>query len=271
MHLIPHRSAQSDPVIPDPEIQGGIELDPTCSFLILMSDGLYKSLEDALGLVHINREIASMVATEFSQQTTLNGVAQAVVDRVVRLHHDACTTANDHRRQLCQKRDDMLLLVRNFSYPLPNSITSPSISSLPPLSIHIPSPVNSPSKSPPPTLGVASGRPNFFISKPAEPIPPSSITLSGSTISSTNDSCEDPTQLTQSLRSGSMHLDENGRLQPYVDFKEFYHFLDGLSETQLEAFNVETEPRPPYEPIAEEPPGTEGEHEASESDKTTKL
>ena len=50
--------ATSDPVTP--EVHGGIELDDSCSFLILISDGLYKSLEDSTGAEHVNRQIAAL-------------------------------------------------------------------------------------------------------------------------------------------------------------------------------------------------------------------
>lgn len=89
-----------------------------------MSDGLYQALTDATGTEMVNGDIAKMVAQEFSQQTTLTGVAQAVVDRVVRIHHDTFMTGNEVQKSVCQKRDDITLLVRNFNYPL--SVHSPS-------------------------------------------------------------------------------------------------------------------------------------------------
>ncbi|ELT89411.1 hypothetical protein CAPTEDRAFT_160853 [Capitella teleta] len=287
------KSAQSDPVIADPEIQGGIELDATCSFLVLMSDGLYKSLETALGTEHANREIASMVATEFTQQSTLNGVAQAVVDKVVRLHHDAYNTSLDHRKQLCQKRDDIMLVVRNFNHPLPNAINSPSpgVSNpflagnpMPPLSINIPSPANSPSKSPPPlppTLGVnVAPRPTFFISNRASaeaPIvtTPSTHTGTLSSTLSSNDSSEGSTEehshLTQSsLRTKSLVLDEHGRVEAHVSFSEFHSAFEAMSESQQKAFNTEIELRPEYETINEEGSG-DMENSSGECDRSTRL
>ncbi len=95
-------------------------------FLILMSYGMYKSLEDATGTDQVNTDIACMIAKEFAVQTTLTGVAQAVVDNVVRIHHDAFMTFTNHRKELCEKRKDITLLVRNFNYPLPNARVVPS-------------------------------------------------------------------------------------------------------------------------------------------------
>lgn len=54
-----------------------------------------------------------MLLEQFSQESTLNGVAQAVVDKVVRIHHDAYMRENETPKQ-CQKRDDITLLVSVF-------------------------------------------------------------------------------------------------------------------------------------------------------------
>ncbi|KAK6622277.1 hypothetical protein RUM44_002084 [Polyplax serrata] len=117
--------ATAEPVVAEPEVHGGILLDETCSFLLLMSDGLYKSLQEATGCQDtVNKEIAQMTVEQFRIQSTLTGVAQGVVDKIVRIHHDvfmsgASATPN------C-KRDDITLLVRNFNYPMPNAMNSPS-------------------------------------------------------------------------------------------------------------------------------------------------
>jgi TAK1-binding protein 1 len=62
-----------EPVIADPYVCGGFPMDENCAFLIIMSDGLYQSLTDATQTDRVNVDIATMVATEFSMQTTLNG------------------------------------------------------------------------------------------------------------------------------------------------------------------------------------------------------
>ena len=43
------RPASKEPVIVEPEIHGGIEIDSNTRFLILMSDGLYNALAEATG------------------------------------------------------------------------------------------------------------------------------------------------------------------------------------------------------------------------------
>lgn len=55
------------------------------------------------------------VPLQFAKSTTLEGVAQTVVHRVARQHQDCFINSGNKR---CQRREDMTLLVRNFSYPL---------------------------------------------------------------------------------------------------------------------------------------------------------
>lgn len=56
-------TATAEPIIAEPEIHGGIELDESCRFLLLMSRGLYKSLEEATGTDQVNKELA-LIAVE---------------------------------------------------------------------------------------------------------------------------------------------------------------------------------------------------------------
>lgn len=58
-----------------------------------------------------------MIATEFAKQTSLDAVAQAVVDRVKRIHCDTFASGGE-RSKFCPRHEDMTLLVRNFGYPL---------------------------------------------------------------------------------------------------------------------------------------------------------
>ncbi|KAK0082632.1 hypothetical protein PV325_010080 [Microctonus aethiopoides] len=118
-----------EPIIAEPEIHGGIELDESCRFLLLMSRGLYKSLEEATGTDQVNKEIALMAVEQFRIQSTLTGVAQAVVDKIVRIHHDV-NMSNSHNMPTNGKREDITLLVRNFNFSLPHALKSPTTSSV---------------------------------------------------------------------------------------------------------------------------------------------
>lgn len=267
-------SAKKEPVIADPYVCGGIPVDGSCAFLIIMSDGLYQSLQDAVPTEHVNVDIATMVATEFSQQTTLNGVAQAVVDKVVRIHHDTYMMGNHQQKLLCQKRDDITLLVRRFNYPL--STHSPT--SL--LNYHSPTtPLYQPAQHPrPPALhipvpGSLLGAGNGSLGNgdagdspktPTNQFP--SVTNSSqlqteSTVGGTSTyTSEGSTQssgevhMFTSRRSGEaeLELDENGRVKAYVDFTEFDQAFQAMSEEQRAALLNEMRPKSMYDPIQEE-------------------
>ncbi|XP_014212865.1 TGF-beta-activated kinase 1 and MAP3K7-binding protein 1-like [Copidosoma floridanum] len=117
--------AALEPIIAEPEVHGGIEIDESCEFLLLMSRGLYKSLEEATGTDQVNKELTLMAVEQFEIQSTLTGVAQAVVDKIVRIHHDANLNAGASAFAK-GKRDDITLLVRNFNFTMPNAIKSPT-------------------------------------------------------------------------------------------------------------------------------------------------
>lgn len=64
-------SGSAEPIIAEPEIHGGIELDASCRFLLLMSRGLYKSLEEATGTDQVNKELALMAVEQVSSSTKI--------------------------------------------------------------------------------------------------------------------------------------------------------------------------------------------------------
>lgn len=59
----------------------------------------------------------------------MTGVAQAVVDKAVRRHHD-WYMSNSINSSCAPKREDITLVLRNFNYPLPNAIKSPTTPSM---------------------------------------------------------------------------------------------------------------------------------------------
>lgn len=61
---------------------------------------------------------------QFREQSTLTSVAQAVVDKVVRQHHDWYMSSSLNNRSM--KREDITLLVRNFNYELPSANKTPT-------------------------------------------------------------------------------------------------------------------------------------------------
>ncbi|MEJ1283621.1 hypothetical protein NN561_014594 [Cricetulus griseus] len=86
-------------------------------FLVLMSEGLYKALEAAHGPGQANEEIAAMIDIEFAKQTSLDIVAEAVMDRIKYIHCDIFASGGECAK-LCPQLEDMTLMVRNFGYPL---------------------------------------------------------------------------------------------------------------------------------------------------------
>lgn len=116
--------ASSEPVISQPEIVGPIAIDGSCRFLVLMSGGLCKTMGEIYPkeLNNVNRKIVGCIVEQFRTQSTLSGVSQSVVHKLVQLHHDAYM---GHENAPFSSREDITLLVRNFNFPMPNAI-SPS-------------------------------------------------------------------------------------------------------------------------------------------------
>lgn len=269
--------ASREPVIADPFVSKGIQLDETCNFLIIMSDGLYHALQDATGVETINKEVASMVAAEFAIQTTLNGCAQACVDKVVRIHHDSFMTGPPEIKACCHKRGDITLLVRNFNYILPNAIGTPTGGSRY-LPVSVPYYPGRPSVTPtvniPDPLSVQVGNDSTDETfTPVASTTSSDILLTANsntsrdytrdsqasegTYSNTNStqSSEETRFPSRYYKRDELKLDENGRVEAYVDFSDFYRAIEALTDSQRETLNNETKPKPLYEPIAEEPAG----------------
>jgi len=255
-------SATSSPLLAVPEVFGGFDLDSSCCFLALLSDGMYRTIQDVAGPV--NAEIASIIATQFSLQSTYHAVAQAAVDHVVRQHHSAFESASDARsRHRYRAHDDITLVVRGLNFPFANSVLSPS-SRIPihhpiaglsrmmaPLSISIPPPGPDSEDSPP--------RP--FFPQPSHHQPASAVQR-GSSLVDEGAGSESPSSSTFESDNGSiavdlraaaaMKVDESGRIAAYVDFSEFEAALAAMSAGERESLEAELEPRRDFETISED-------------------
>jgi len=108
------RCCVAEPALAEPDFVS-VQLDESCRFMLLLSRGLYRALEEVRDAQQVNKEVAQLVVEEFAKSTTLEGVAQTVVNRVARDHQDCFINSGNKR---CQRCEDMTLLVRNFSYPL---------------------------------------------------------------------------------------------------------------------------------------------------------
>jgi len=221
---------------------------------------MYRTVQDVVGSDRpVNAEIASIIATQFSLQTTFNGVAPAAVDHVVRQHHDAYESAPDARsRQRYRAHDDITLVIRGVNFPFAGSALSPSsgipvrdpAARLHPLSIVIPPPGPASDDSPP--------RPFF----PQPMRHPSPAVQGGSALGDDGADSESPSSSTFEADSGSiavnlraaaaMKVDESGRIAAYVDFSDFDAAIAAMSVAEREALEAELEPRRDFETISEE-------------------
>lgn len=205
------RNAAGEPVIASPEIHPGVTLDESCRFLILFTDGLYKALSEATENESVNILLAQMIVEEFKTQTSLNMVAQAVVDKVSRMHHDYF-----RNNTFPNKREDMTLLIRNFNFPLPNSTMSPQ---------------SSRTLRNQPQFGHFNRQLNLYEyeSSNATPVNPqfdgTPALLDRSIMTNSTTNTEPTTSTDSDLLTNSDHrltLDEQGRVMPYVDFSDYY-------------------------------------------------
>ncbi len=82
--------ARDEPVVADPEVAGGIDVEPSFQFLLLFS----RSVTDCLSQVSsfdggdASLELCRIVLEQFSENTTVTGVAQSVVHKIVRMHQE---------------------------------------------------------------------------------------------------------------------------------------------------------------------------------------
>jgi len=239
--------AVSEPVIAIPDLENPITLDESCNFLLLMSDGVYRSLFDATETEHVNGDIAGIVAAEFPRQSTLNGVGQAAIDKITRTHHDAFALAlpGDSRHSKCSSRDDMTLLIRNFNY----SLKAHNVEKVP---SSLPLPANHQSESsestPTDTVDAPIDRYNITTNPFFAQL---KYSLDSHNLDSNPDSIADSLKSTGS--TSALELDADGRLEPYVSFKDFDAALEAMSDRERQKFEQSLVPKMDCEPIIEHP------------------
>lgn len=233
-------------MIADPEITA-FDLDRTCNFLLLMSDGVYRSLIDATSTEHVNADIAGMVALEFNKQSTLNGVGQAVIDRITRVHHDAyaLSATTDIKHSKCAKRDDMTVLIRNFNYRMRGQTPDKSLApSRYPQSAQ--SPTSSDGSTPTSTFQTGNN------DKPPKEQNPFFPQLTCTDQSLYDETYEDSIKSTAS-NTTSLELDTDGRLRPYVTFEVFDSALAAMKPDDRRKFLELLKPKMDCETIIEQP------------------
>lgn len=123
-----------------------------------------------------------------------------MVDKVVRIHHDV-NMSNTQNTMTTGKRDDITLLVRNFNFPLPHALKSPTSQSV---------------------------RFNPVVQTAPISIPDNEDLSSTSTgVTDDVDTSTTETSTTSDLYpSGARMAERNARIKPYVDFSEYYENVE---------------------------------------------
>lgn len=113
-------AAATEPVIATPEIHGPIVLDDSCRFLILVSAGVYKRIQEAKGSSEqTNKQLSQIIVENFRKQTEFRRVSQSVLEEIEEEFVSYCVKNN-----LTPKSNThMSLLIRNFNFlpPAPES------------------------------------------------------------------------------------------------------------------------------------------------------
>uniref|UniRef100_A0A672ZE03 TGF-beta activated kinase 1/MAP3K7 binding protein 1 n=2 Tax=Sphaeramia orbicularis TaxID=375764 RepID=A0A672ZE03_9TELE len=225
--------AKSRPIIAEPEIQGSYSLDGVTGFLLLMSEGLISALESAHGPEQANQEVVAMVAAELAQQTSLEAVAQSVVERIKRLHHDVYVSGRQ-RSTYCSRHEDMTLLIRTLNYPpLDDGALTPTQGGrIYPVSVPY-SNSQSTSKTSvtlslvmPSQSTLTNGTNTASTLEEGTPTPgsqsPTATLQSTNTQTQSSSSSSGDGSLFRQRGSQAAQPDETGRVPPYVDFSQFY-------------------------------------------------
>ena len=116
-------NASDQPGISIPSINGPIDIKSSFRYLLLMSDGVYKSIEAVLE-PPTNEGIESgkvLLAMLIRYLTEIHGntheMADSILDRIRRIHEDTYRNWMAKESPLavqCRKRDDMTLIVYKF-------------------------------------------------------------------------------------------------------------------------------------------------------------
>lgn len=198
-------AAKSEPIIFQPHIVGGIPLDESCRFLLIISGGMCKTIHEIFSQ-QANKEIIQMTVEQFKTQSTLMGVAQSVVNKIIQLHHDMfMKEIDENNRSSFKSHNDVTLLVRNFNFPLPNAIQKRN----------------------------SQVRFNPVIAERSNPLQyfesDSTLDTNTSSIISTN----------SSTTSDCMILDKNKKIAPYVDFTDYYRRVEEARKNNTLPKNIE--------------------------------
>ena len=191
----PFENATDEPVLADPEIHGGIEIEASFQFLLIFSRSLIDCLTQIVSIDRgdIMQELCRITMEQFQDNTTIGGVAQSVVDKIVRLHREQFEMESG-ALTTCTSREDISLLVRKFGAKLAKRKKSGTASS---------SHTNS-------NVEFGNTATNGMSSRRFED------TITTENTISTRDSSELGAKSVQNLP-----IDKDGKIESYVDFSHF--------------------------------------------------
>ena len=194
-------SCGDDPVIAEPEIQGPIEITEDLELLVIATKSLCEAVESccedaASPQSHLVRLLRHHLAAE--PYSSLSTVAQSTVDHIVRMY----TEKEQIKSTSLIKREDMTLLVRCF-----NNLRSGQQQQRRTSSPKYPSDNGSLRRREEKTLTRSSARP-----RPTR----SSTTTESSGV--------------YMAHGRELPVDEDGRIEPYVDFGPFYKLWNAREE-----------------------------------------
>ena len=110
------------PGICDPSVRC-VPITRDCKYLLLMTDGVYKSIEagfEESASIDSNKVLMSMLNRKREHIRSFEVFSDRVVDRIRSIHEDTYKhhASKDVRSPIavsCRKRDDMTLLIHQFS------------------------------------------------------------------------------------------------------------------------------------------------------------
>jgi len=174
-------AANTEPIIPEPEIFGPIPLGNDVCMLLLFTSSLVQAFKEATSATSPESELVEYARHYMCEEASLSGVAQAVVDQVVRLLHDRLEVTGGGQAGTLE---DMTLLIRDLR-ELRRKDSRMAAS----------------------TLTASSARPTMQ----------SSTTTDSSEVDNTGK---------------ELPVDENGRINPYVDFAPFWNLWNQRKPSQ---------------------------------------
>jgi len=196
------RKGKDEPILSLPDCLGPFQVEPSHLFMIIFTRSLAECLEQ-MELSDINTELCRITKEQFSENTTVSGVAQSVVDKVVRMHREHFETKVDCNDNVELRREDISLLVKNFNTKLASGqkrISGANLNNLDATStpIHV----------------------NVETPKPTEVIIPTATT--SAVTEATRSSTTTTSSADTFVKQAELSVDENGRIKPYVDFSHFH-------------------------------------------------